>query len=31
MGDMIDSVVNKESELAEAINLAASKVQQTIK
>jgi multiple sugar transport system substrate-binding protein len=31
MGDMIDSVVNKESELTQAINLAASKVQQTIK
>jgi multiple sugar transport system substrate-binding protein len=31
MGDMIDSVVNKESALAEAINLAASKVQQTIR
>ncbi|MCF7794863.1 extracellular solute-binding protein [Patescibacteria group bacterium] len=31
MGDMIDSVVNKESTLKEAINLAASKVQQTIR
>lgn len=30
MGEMIDSIVNKESELIEAINLAASKVQQTI-
>ncbi|HKK54132.1 MAG TPA: extracellular solute-binding protein [Patescibacteria group bacterium] len=30
MGEMIDSIINKESELIEAINLAASKVQQTI-
>ncbi|MFP4514932.1 MAG: ABC transporter substrate-binding protein [Parcubacteria group bacterium] len=31
MGDMIDSVVSKEADLERAINLAASKVQQTIK